>query len=204
MIDIVGMFPGDGRCLRRRTVAGGCQRTGAQPAAPDDRCSTSRDDSVISRGDPRAPSVSEPPIALQPLGDLWFGTGFLRFRFGAPILPGFAFILGSSCRQTCLCRQLIEVLGALAAQRALCRGRSETNLRALSHCRNLRGSIGQFRHNPSQVTSAAPFSDIERQPCNSLSRALDTSRNRTWKFTVTVPSIAPRRRRQFAPPYRST
>src|SRR5271168_406238 len=70
--------------------------------------------------------VSEPPMALQPLGDLWFGTGFLRFRFGAPILPGFAFILGSSCRETCLCRQLIEVLGALAAQRGLCRGCSET------------------------------------------------------------------------------
>ena len=70
--------------------------------------------------------VSEPPMALQPLGDLWFGTGFLRFRFGAPILPGFAFILGSSRREACLCRQLIEVLGALAAQPALCRGRSET------------------------------------------------------------------------------
>src|SRR5580658_4144179 len=69
--------------------------------------------------------VSEPPRA-QPLGDLWFGTGFLRFRFGAPILPGFAFILGSCRRETYLCRQLIEVLGALAAQRALCRGRSET------------------------------------------------------------------------------
>src|ERR1700733_5905309 len=71
--------------------------------------------------------VSEPPMALQPLGVLWFGTGFLRFRFGAPILPGFAFILGSSCRETSSCRQRIEVLGALAAQRVLCRGRSETN-----------------------------------------------------------------------------
>jgi hypothetical protein len=127
MIDIVGMFPGDGRCLRRRTVAGGCQRTGAQPAAPDDRCSTSRDDSVISRGGPRGPPNIRTVNGSQPLGDLWFGTGFLRFRFGAPILPGFAFILGSSCRETSLCRQPIEVLGALAAQRALCRGRSETN-----------------------------------------------------------------------------
>src|SRR5277367_2093803 len=69
--------------------------------------------------------VSEPPMAFQPLGDLWFGTGFLRFRFGAPILPGFAFILGSGRREMSLCRQLIEVLGELAAQRALCRGRSE-------------------------------------------------------------------------------
>ena len=66
-------------------------------------------------------------MALQPLGDLWFGTGFLRFRFGAPILPGFAFVLGSSYRETRSCRQLIEVLGELAAQRALCRGGSETN-----------------------------------------------------------------------------
>ena len=69
--------------------------------------------------------VSEPPMDLQPLGASRFGTGFLRFRFGAPILPGFAFILGSSRRETSSCRQLIEVLGALAAQRALCRGRSE-------------------------------------------------------------------------------
>ena len=70
--------------------------------------------------------IPEPPMALQPLGDLWFGTGFLRFRFGAPILPAFALILGSGRGETCSCRQLIEVLGALAAQRALCRGRSET------------------------------------------------------------------------------
>ena len=70
--------------------------------------------------------VSGPPMDLQPLGGSRFGTGFLRFRFGAPILPAFALILGSGCRETCLFRQLIEVLGALAAQRALCRGRSET------------------------------------------------------------------------------
>ncbi len=76
--------------------------------------------------------ASEPPMALQPLGDLWFGTGFLRFRFGAPILPGFALILGSSYKETCLCRQLIEVLGALAAQRALCRGRSVTKIQRRS------------------------------------------------------------------------
>ena len=43
--------------------------------------------------------VSEPPMALQPLGDLWFGTGFLRFRFGAPILPGFALILGAAAER---------------------------------------------------------------------------------------------------------
>jgi hypothetical protein len=43
--------------------------------------------------------VSEPPMAFQPLGDLWFGTGFLRFRFGAPILPGFAFILGGATKR---------------------------------------------------------------------------------------------------------
>src|ERR1700735_2079901 len=109
MIDIVGMFPDDGRRLRRRT-------------APDDRCSTSRDKRSHLEAAPKHPNRH----ALQPLGDLWFGTGFLRFRFRAPILPGFAFILGSSCRETSSCRQLIEVLGPPAAQRALCRGRSET------------------------------------------------------------------------------
>ena len=65
-------------------------------------------------------------MELQPLRGSRFGSGFLQFRFRAPILPAFAFILGSSCREMCSCRQLIEVLGALAAQRALCRGRSET------------------------------------------------------------------------------
>src|SRR5277367_4098747 len=122
MIDIVGMFPGDERRLRRRNAAGGVSALAATLPPPmivarlrETTVSSHEATRVVLQG-------SEPPIALQPLGDLWFGTGFLRFRFGAPILPGFAFILGSSCRETCLCRQLIEVLGELAAQRALCRG----------------------------------------------------------------------------------
>jgi hypothetical protein len=126
MIDIVGMFPGDGRRLRRRTAAGGVSELAAT-LPPPKIVARHRGTTVSPHEAARVVlQVSEPPMALQPLGDLWFGTGFLRFRFGAPILPGFAFILGSSCRETCLCRQLIEVLGALAAQRALCRGRSET------------------------------------------------------------------------------
>ena len=38
--------------------------------------------------------VSEPPMASSAARGSWFGTGFLRFRFGAPILPGFAFNFG--------------------------------------------------------------------------------------------------------------
>src|SRR5271167_5002169 len=126
MIDIVGMFHGVGRRLRRRTAAGGV--SALSPTLPLPMIvARHRGTTVSSHAAARVVlQVSEPPMAFQPLGDLWFGTGFLRFRFGAPILPGFAFILGSSCRETCLCRQLIEVRGALAAQRALCRGRSET------------------------------------------------------------------------------
>ena len=127
MIDIVGMFPDDGRRLRRRNGIRLVFALGGHPASPM-IVARLRETTVSSHEATRVVlQVFEPPMALQPLGDLWFGTGFLRFRFGAPILPGFAFILGSSRRETCLCRQLIEVLGALAAQRALCRGRSETN-----------------------------------------------------------------------------
>src|SRR5271170_6488333 len=137
MIDVVGMLPTDGRRLRRRNGAGGVSGL-ARNLPPPMIVARHRGTTVQSHEAARVVlQVSEPPMALQPLGDLWFGTGFLRFRFGVPILPGFAFILGSSCRETCLCRQLIEVLGALAAQRALCRGRSETkslNLVTLSLC----------------------------------------------------------------------
>ncbi len=130
--------------------------------------------------------VSEPPMALQPLGDLWFGTGFLRFRFGAPILPGFALILGSSCRETCLCRQLIEVLGALAAQRALCRGRSETkslSLVTLSFVpspRQLTKRTDHFRymiHGEKRVqnrrTSCSEYSHAAPRPSQSRTRGLE-------------------------------
>src|ERR1700688_2586810 len=123
MINFVGMFHGDGRRLRRRTAAGGVSELAATPPPPmivarlrETTVSPHEATCVVLR-------VSEPPIALQPIWNLWFWTGFLRFRFGAPVLPGFDLILGSSRRETCLCRQLIEVLGALAAQRALCRGR---------------------------------------------------------------------------------
>ena len=127
MIDIVDMFPGDGRRVRRRTAAGGVSELAAT-LPPPMIVARHRGTTVSSHEAARVVlQASEPPMALQPLGDLWFGTGFLRFRFGAPILPGFALILGSSRRETYWCRQLIEVLGALAAQRVLCRWCSETN-----------------------------------------------------------------------------
>jgi hypothetical protein len=126
IIDIVGMFPGDGRRLRRRTVADGVSELAAT-LLPPMIVARLRETTVSPHEVARVVrQASEPAMSLQPLGDLWFGTGFLRFRFGVPILPGFAFILRSNCRETCLFRQLIEVLGELAAQRALCRGRSET------------------------------------------------------------------------------
>jgi hypothetical protein len=126
MIDIVDMFPGDGRRVRRRTAAGGVSELAATLPPP---MIVARHRGTTESSHEAARVVlqsSEPPMALQPLGGSRFGSGFLRFRFEAPILPAFALILGSNCRETCLCRQLIEVLGALAAQRALCRGRSET------------------------------------------------------------------------------
>src|SRR5277367_6889928 len=100
IIDIVGMLPGDGSRLRRRTAAGGVSELAAT-LPPAMIVARHRGTTVSSHEAARVVlQVSEPPMALQPLGDLWFGTGFLRFRFGAPILPGFAFILGSSCRET--------------------------------------------------------------------------------------------------------
>src|SRR5271163_4577187 len=116
MIVIVGMFPGDGRRLRRRTVAGGVSELAAT-LPPPMIAARLRGTTVSRHQATRAvPQASEPPMDLQPLGGSRFGSGFLRFCFGAPILPGFAFILGSRFRETCLCRQLIEVLGPLAAQ----------------------------------------------------------------------------------------
>jgi hypothetical protein len=87
------MFPGDGRRLRRRTVAGGCQRTGAQPAAPDDRCSTSRDDSVISRGGPRGPpSIRTANGSSAPRGSVvWDGFPAIPFRGADPTRLRFNF-----------------------------------------------------------------------------------------------------------------
>ena len=86
MIEIVGMFPGDGRRLRRRTATGGCQRTGTHPAAPDDRCSTSRDDSVISRGDPRGPRSIRTANGLSAARGsvVWDGFPAIPFRGADP------------------------------------------------------------------------------------------------------------------------
>jgi hypothetical protein len=75
-----------GRRLRRRTAAGGCQRTGAQPASPDDRCSTSRDNSVTSRGDRRGPpSIRTANGSSAPRGSVvWDGFPAIPFRGADP------------------------------------------------------------------------------------------------------------------------
>jgi len=63
-------------------------------------------------------------MALQPLGELWLGTVFLRFRFGSPSLPAFA-VLGGTSAKTGLCRQMIEVPMRTLLQPSANAGRSE-------------------------------------------------------------------------------
>src|SRR5271169_5710282 len=86
MIDIVGMFPGDGRRLRRRNGAGGVTALGGHPAATDDRCSTSRDKSVTSRGGPRGPpSIRTANGSSAPRASVvWDGFPAIPFRGADP------------------------------------------------------------------------------------------------------------------------
>ena len=152
---------------------------------------------VISRGGPRCPPSIRTDMALQPLGDLWFGTGFLRFRFRAPILPGFAFILGSSCRETSSCRQLIEVLGALAAQRALCRGRSETKSLSLVTLILVTLSDPTQKHRTISVYPRdRPTRCLDKRSPVREGRPVRLDPLRRWKFSLGIgrkPQLQPRR-----------
>src|SRR5271154_5384969 len=82
MIGIVGMFPGDGRRLRRRTAAGGVSELAANPPPPM-IVARLRETTVSSHEAARVVlQASEPPMALQPLGGsvVWDGFPAIPFR----------------------------------------------------------------------------------------------------------------------------
>ena len=70
-----------------------CQRTGGHPAATDDRCSTSRDNSVTSRGGPRGPpSIRTAYSSSAPRGSVvWDGFPAIPFRGADPTRLRFNF-----------------------------------------------------------------------------------------------------------------
>jgi hypothetical protein len=78
------MFPDDGRRVRRRIAARRVSALAATPAPPI--CSTSRDSSIISRGDPRGPpSIRTANGPSAPRGiSVWDGFPAIPFRGADP------------------------------------------------------------------------------------------------------------------------
>src|SRR5271168_1585083 len=86
IIDIVAMFPGDGRHLRRRNGAGGVSELAAT-LPPPMIVARHRGTTVSSHEATRVVlQGSEPPMALQPLGGsvVWDGFPAIPFRGADP------------------------------------------------------------------------------------------------------------------------